>query len=157
MQWCWQFRTTWTRDLAQAVEEAITALRLCPFYVDKWVSFFKEIVVVVARITDVLETVHRDNICCLRVRVCEVEIPHFIKIYYSINTRSCCRHIVIGGWYFRCGSWCRCKSSTYNIYIIAPSPCHNSSHYTIQACEPRYENHLLLLSLSLDSTNPSQL
>ena len=34
----------------------------------------------VARTTDVLETVHKDNTCRLRVQVFEVvEIPHFIK------------------------------------------------------------------------------
>ena len=59
------------RDLAQA-EEAITALANRPLYAEKWVSFFKEIAVMVVRTADgqvqsypVVETVHRDNICHL--------------------------------------------------------------------------------------------
>ena len=59
------------RHLAQA-EEAIAFLSNRPLYAEKWVSFIKEIAVMVVRTTDgkvqsypVVETVHKDNICHL--------------------------------------------------------------------------------------------
>lgn len=59
------------RDLAQA-EEAIAALGNRPLYAEKWVSFLKEIAVMVVRTANgdvqsypVVETVHKDNICHL--------------------------------------------------------------------------------------------
>jgi phosphoribosylaminoimidazole carboxylase len=54
------------------IEQALSALGGRPLYAEKWVSFIKEIAVMVVRTTDgeiqsypAVETVHKDNICHL--------------------------------------------------------------------------------------------
>ncbi|KAF8238135.1 phosphoribosylaminoimidazole carboxylase [Tricholoma matsutake] len=139
------------------IEQALTALGGRPLYAEKWVSFVKEIAVMVVKATDgeiqsypAVETVHKDNICHLvfaPLRWHDSTLSHRARTIAEAAVKSFEGAGVFGVEMF--------LTEAGDIYIneIAPRP-HNSGHYSIEACETsQYENHLrAILSLPLGST-----
>ncbi|KAG5637905.1 hypothetical protein H0H81_002733 [Sphagnurus paluster] len=144
------------RELSQ-IPEAISALGDRPLYAEKWVSFVKEIAVMVVRTIDgqvesypAVETVHKDNICHLvfaPLRSRDATLAQRARAVAETAVKTFTGAGVFGVEMF--------LMDNGDLYIneIAPRP-HNSGHYTIEACETsQYENHLrAILNLPLGST-----
>ncbi|KAJ8490056.1 hypothetical protein ONZ51_g2527 [Trametes cubensis] len=143
------------RDLKQA-QEAITALGNRPLYAEKWVSFVKEIAVMVVRSREgevisypVVETVHKENICHLVFAPLRSRDPSIAERARTVAENAV--KTLQGAGVFGVEMFLMADGSVY-LNEIAPRP-HNSGHYTIEACETsQYENHLrAILSLPLGS------
>ncbi|KAI9202569.1 uncharacterized protein BJ171DRAFT_513445 [Polychytrium aggregatum] len=125
-------------------------------YVEKWVSFKKELAVMVARGLDgailsypCVETVQKDNICHL------VIAPAQIDGLVARNARDIAEQAIAslpGAGVFGVEMFLLDDGSIV-LNEIAPRP-HNSGHYTIEACHTsQFEQHLrCILGLPLGST-----
>ncbi|KAF9045726.1 phosphoribosylaminoimidazole carboxylase [Hymenopellis radicata] len=139
------------------VQNAISTLQSRPLYAEKWVSFTREIAVMVVRSVDgtvrsypAVETVHKENICHLvfaplRSRHADLAAKAQAIAEAAVATFE-------GAGIFGVEMFLLENGDIY-INEIAPRP-HNSGHYTIEACETsQYENHIrAILSLPLGST-----
>ncbi|ESK95173.1 phosphoribosylaminoimidazole carboxylase [Moniliophthora roreri MCA 2997] len=144
------------KDIGRA-KEAIEVLGNRGLYAEKWVSFSKEIAVMVVRSTNgtvvsypTVETVHKDNICHLVFAPLRSRNPTLSTRAQAIAERAIAT--LDGAGVFGVEMFLMEDGEIY-INEIAPRP-HNSGHYTIEACETsQYENHLrAILSLPLGST-----
>ncbi|KAI6105095.1 Phosphoribosylaminoimidazole carboxylase [Pisolithus thermaeus] len=144
------------REVGDAVE-ALKALGNRPLYAEKWVTFIKEIAVMVVRTTEdevfsypVVETVHKNNICHLVFAPLHSSDPSVAERAQRIAESAV--KTFRGAGVFGVEMFLMEDGSIY-INEIAPRP-HNSGHYTIEACETsQFENHLrAVLSLPLGST-----
>ncbi|KAH9045789.1 Phosphoribosylaminoimidazole carboxylase [Lactarius pseudohatsudake] len=144
------------RELSQ-IQDALNALGGRPLYAEKWVSFVKEIAVVVVRTATgdtfsypVVETVHKNNICHLvfaPLRSRDAGLLARARDIAETAVRS------LSGAGVFCVEMFLLASGQILVNEIAPRP-HNSGHYTIEACETsQYENHLrAILALPIGST-----
>ncbi|KAH9065144.1 Phosphoribosylaminoimidazole carboxylase [Lactarius deliciosus] len=144
------------RELSQ-IQDALNALGGRPLYAEKWVSFVKEIAVMVVRTATgdtfsypVVETVHKDNICQLvfaPLRSRDAGLLARARDIAETAVRS------LSGAGVFCVEMFLLASGQILVNEIAPRP-HNSGHYTIEACETsQYENHLrAILALPIGST-----
>lgn len=144
------------RELSQ-IQDALNALGGRPLYAEKWVSFVKEIAVVVVRTAtgdtfsySVVETVHKNNICHLvfaPLRSRDAGLFARARDIAETAVRS------LSGAGVFCVEMFLLASGQILVNEIAPRP-HNSGHYTIEACETsQYENHLrAILALPVGST-----
>ncbi|KZS90937.1 phosphoribosylaminoimidazole carboxylase [Sistotremastrum niveocremeum HHB9708] len=140
------------------IAPALTALQNRTLYAEKWVTFEKEIAVMVVRSASgeirsypTVETVHKDNICQLvfaPLRVDNPTVEERARIIAEEAVRTFTGAGVFGVEMFLL------EDGTIYINEIAPRP-HNSGHYTIEACHSsQYSNHLrAILSLPLGSTS----
>lgn len=144
------------KEVGDAVE-ALKALRNRPLYAEKWVSFIKEIAVMVVRTTEgevlsypAVETVHKNNICHLVFAPLHTSDPSVAERARRVAESAV--KTFHGAGVFGVEMFLMEDGSIY-INEIAPRP-HNSGHYTIEACETsQFENHLrAVLSLPLGST-----
>ncbi|KAH9180078.1 Phosphoribosylaminoimidazole carboxylase [Lactarius sanguifluus] len=144
------------RELSQ-IQDALNALGGRPLYAEKWVSFVKEIAVMVVRTATgdtfsypVVETVHKDNICQLvfaPLRSRDAGLSARARDIAETAVRS------LSGAGVFCVEMFLLANGQILVNEIAPRP-HNSGHYTIEACETsQYENHLrAILALPIGST-----
>ncbi|KAH9007195.1 Phosphoribosylaminoimidazole carboxylase [Lactarius hatsudake] len=144
------------RELSQ-IQDALNALGGRPLYAEKWVSFVKEIAVMVVRTASgdtfsypVVETVHKDNICQLvfaPLRSRDAGLLARARDIAEMAIRS------LSGAGVFCVEMFLLANGQILVNEIAPRP-HNSGHYTIEACETsQYENHLrAILALPIGST-----
>ncbi|KAI9466646.1 phosphoribosylaminoimidazole carboxylase [Lactarius psammicola] len=144
------------RELSQ-IQDALDALDGRPLYAEKWVSFNKEIAVVVVRTATgdtfsypVVETVHKDNICHLvfaPLRSRDAGLSARARGIAEMAVKS------LSGAGVFCVEMFLLGDGQILVNEIAPRP-HNSGHYTIEACETsQYENHLrAILALPIGST-----
>ncbi|KZT38704.1 phosphoribosylaminoimidazole carboxylase [Sistotremastrum suecicum HHB10207 ss-3] len=140
------------------IPSALSALQNRTLYAEKWVTFEKEIAVMVVRSASgeirsypTVETVHKDNICQLvfaPLRVDNPTVEERARIIAEEAVRTFTGAGVFGVEMFLL------EDGTIYINEIAPRP-HNSGHYTIEACHSsQYSNHLrAILSLPLGSTS----
>ncbi|KIK16746.1 hypothetical protein PISMIDRAFT_15601 [Pisolithus microcarpus 441] len=144
------------KEVGDAVE-ALKALGNRPLYAEKWVSFIKEIAVMVVRTTEgevlsypAVETVHKNNICHLVFAPLHTSDPSVAERARRVAESAV--KTFHGAGVFGVEMFLMEDGSIY-INEIAPRP-HNSGHYTIEACETsQFENHLrAVLSLPLGST-----
>jgi phosphoribosylaminoimidazole carboxylase len=162
------------RDLSH-VQDALDFLNGRPLYAEKWVSFVKEIAVMVVRTAageifsyPVVETVHKDNICNLVFAPLRSRDPKVATHAQEIAERTVqslsgagvfgVEMFLLADGVFRLhfhslGCHTDVQKGQILVNEIAPRP-HNSGHYTIEACETsQYENHLrAILSLPIGST-----
>jgi phosphoribosylaminoimidazole carboxylase len=162
------------RELSQ-IQDAFNALGGRPLYAEKWVSFVKEIAVMVVRTTTgdtfsypVVETIHKDNICHLvfaPLRSRDAGLLAKARSVAESAVKSLGGAGVFGVEMFLLGDGAFCiafltsqcakryRPGQILVNEIAPRP-HNSGHYTIEACETsQYENHLrAILALPIGST-----
>ncbi|KAG7088162.1 phosphoribosylaminoimidazole carboxylase ade2 [Marasmius oreades] len=145
------------KDIENA-NEAIDALGGRELYAEKWVTFVKEIAVMVVRARDgtvtsypTVETIHKDNICHLVFAPLRSRDPSLSERARAVAERAVAT--LDGAGVFGVEMFLMKDGAIY-INEIAPRP-HNSGHYTIEACETsQYENHLRsILSLPLGSTD----
>ncbi|KAI9448398.1 Phosphoribosylaminoimidazole carboxylase [Lactarius indigo] len=144
------------RELSQ-IQDALNALGGRPLYAEKWVSFTKEIAVMVVRTATgdtfsypVVETVHKDNICHLvfaPLRSRDAGLLARARDIAETAVKS------LSGAGVFCVEMFLLAGGQILVNEIAPRP-HNSGHYTIEACETsQYENHLrAILALPIGST-----
>ena len=160
---------------ASQIEEALVALKDRPLYAEKWVSFEREVAVMVVRTVNgsvasypAVETVHRDNICLLTFAPLRSSDPITIANVQSLAESAVLTFEgagIFGVEMFQLPDGSDCQPSfpsvlsnltigTLYVNEIAPRP-HNSGHYTIEACETsQFENHLrAILDLPLGSTS----
>ncbi|KAH9054173.1 Phosphoribosylaminoimidazole carboxylase [Lactarius vividus] len=144
------------RELSQ-IQDALNALGGRPLYAEKWVSFIKEIAVMVVRTATgdtfsypVVETVHKDNICHLVFAPLRSRDAGLLARARDI-AESAVRSLSGAGVF--CVEMFLLANGQILVNEIAPRP-HNSGHYTIEACETsQYENHLrAILALPIGST-----
>ncbi|KAG6375212.1 phosphoribosylaminoimidazole carboxylase [Boletus reticuloceps] len=144
------------RTLDQA-GDALQTLSNRPLYAERWVSFIKEIAVMVVRTTDgdvvsypAVETVHKDNICHLVFAPLRSHDPLVASRAQRVAESAI--QTLQGAGVFGVEMFLM-QDGTIYINEIAPRP-HNSGHYTIEACHAsQYENHLrAILGLPLGST-----
>ncbi|KAJ2361920.1 phosphoribosylaminoimidazole carboxylase ade2, partial [Coemansia sp. RSA 2607] len=129
-------------------------------YAEKFVSFVKELAVMVVRRPSgqvatypVVETVQRDNICELVYAPAQVDGQvRELAMKVATDTISCLPEGSSG--IFGVEMFLHKDGKTVVVNEIAPRP-HNSGHYTIEACSTsQFENHLrAVLDLPLGDTS----
>ncbi|KAI7835042.1 phosphoribosylaminoimidazole carboxylase [Kickxella alabastrina] len=129
-------------------------------YAEKFVSFVKELAVMVVRrpggevaTYPVVETVQRDNICELVYAPAQIDGQvREVAMRVATDTISCLPDGSAG--IFGVEMFLHEDGHTVVVNEIAPRP-HNSGHYTIEACNTsQFENHLrAVLDLPLGDTS----
>jgi len=136
------------------IDEAINKLRGRKLYVEKFVSFSKELAVVIARSTKgeiksypVVETIHKNNICHLVMAPADETIQRKAETL-AIQTMEQLQ----GAGVFAIEMFLN-KDGNVIINEIAPRV-HNSGHFTIEACvTSQFEQHIRAITgLPLGST-----
>ncbi len=139
------------------IENGLTVLKDRDLYVEKFVSFKKEIAIMVARSTKgevavfpVVETIHKDNIC--DVVIAPGAVPKKVKEKAEKLGKKVVK-LLDGIGVFGIEMF---LDNNNNVLIneIAPRV-HNSGHYTIEACiTSQFEQHIrAIMGLPLGSTN----
>ena len=160
---------------ASQIDEALATLKDRPLFAEKWVTFEREIAVMVVRSVNgtvtsypAVETVHKDNICLLTFAPLRCSNPAIIIVAQSLAESTVLTfegagifgvemfQLSDGSDSLRLQYWSDLNFVTGTLYVneVAPRP-HNSGHYTIEACETsQFENHLrAILDLPLGSTS----
>jgi phosphoribosylaminoimidazole carboxylase len=139
------------------IDGAIAALRTHDLYAEQWVTFDKELAVMVARSPDgsmadypVVETIQRNNMC--HTVIAPAQIPQEVQG----AVRDIARRAVAsldGAGVFGVELFLQADGAVL-LNEVAPRP-HNSGHYTIEACATsQFEQHLrAVIGLPLGDTS----
>lgn len=139
------------------IEKALTKLKGRELYAEKFVSFVKELAVMVARsprgkivIYPVVETIHRDNICDTVIAPAKISKKAILSAQKLAKKTM---KVLKGAGVFGIEMFLT-KDNNVLINEIAPRV-HNSGHYTIEACvTSQFEQHVrAILDLPLGSTD----
>ncbi|EMR11478.1 phosphoribosylaminoimidazole carboxylase, ATPase subunit [Pneumocystis murina B123] len=144
-------------DCLESCNSSLAAFEKVSLYAERWVSFEKELAVIVVRNEDgvigsypVVETVQSDNIC--RFVYAPARVPSSVSENAKRIAEKCVQ-CFSGAGVFGVEMFLT-ESGDIIINEIAPRP-HNSGHYTIDACPTsQYESHIrsiLNLPFSKDS------